>query len=195
MSGAVEIASSSTTPAARPWRISSAPPPRRTRPSPASSLAVTSGASRPSMNRTPVLGAGEWVGAARSYGGDQDDWALPVAQSGYFAAIRRCSVASRSACEAARDRRYSVGRSVRPHPHLTPGTRTGAHQVGWFTGWVTELRPVPTDPVALKEWVARAAVLVREVCHIAQYDSARGIPPAVGCRGAGTVGGRRCGRL
>jgi len=25
---------------------------------------------------------------------------------------------------------------------------------GWFTGWVTELRPVPTDPAALKAWVA-----------------------------------------
>jgi len=27
-------------------------------------------------------------------------------------------------------------------------------RLGWFTGWVSELRPVPTDPAALKDWVA-----------------------------------------
>src|SRR5664280_1625657 len=26
--------------------------------------------------------------------------------------------------------------------------------LGWLTGWVSELRPVPTDPAALKAWVA-----------------------------------------
>ena len=57
-SGAVEIASSSTTPAARPWRIRSAPPPRETPPSPRSRRAFSSAASKPSMNRKPALGSG-----------------------------------------------------------------------------------------------------------------------------------------
>jgi len=34
------------------------------------------------------------------------------------------------------------------------GIRWWADLLGWFTGSVTELRPVPTDPVALKAWVA-----------------------------------------
>jgi len=27
-------------------------------------------------------------------------------------------------------------------------------RLGWFTGWVSELRPVPTDPAAIRDWVA-----------------------------------------
>jgi len=34
------------------------------------------------------------------------------------------------------------------------GSRWWADLLGWFTGSVTELRPVPTDPAALKAWVA-----------------------------------------
>ena len=34
------------------------------------------------------------------------------------------------------------------------GIRWWADLLGWFTGSVTELRPVPTDPAALKAWVA-----------------------------------------
>ena len=34
------------------------------------------------------------------------------------------------------------------------GIRWWADRRGWLTGWVNELRPVPTDPAALKVWVA-----------------------------------------
>ena len=54
--GAVEIASSSTTPADRPWRIRSAPPPSATTPSPASSRALTRAASKPSTKGSRCSG-------------------------------------------------------------------------------------------------------------------------------------------
>ncbi len=48
----------------------------------------------------------------------------------------------------------AIGGTRRVRVSRPGGIRWCADRLGWFTGPVTELRPVPTDPAALKAWVA-----------------------------------------
>ena len=61
------------------------------------------------------------------------------------------------------------------------GIRWWADQRGWLTGWVNELRPVPTDPAALKVWMA--GLSRDELMALAQQVVGGGLTSRLGALG------------
>ena len=63
-----------------------------------------------------------------------------------------------------------------------------AGRVGWLTGWVTEMRPAPTDPAALKTWVE--SLTKDELMALAQQVSGGALIGGLGLLGDLAPGNR-----